>query len=91
MTISHMQFQRELAKKDIPTNTAYMLTLIFEQTIELAQQLTDQAKALVAMADNIQGFVNLHEETQRRVQRVERMGRPDGIEINSMMPDPEDK
>lgn len=81
------EFQRELQKRDIPPNIAYMLTLIYEQVGQLAKDVDTQSKVALSLAESMQGIVGLHEETQRRVKSLGR--RVEGVDVRSVANEPE--
>lgn len=77
------QFQKELQRRGISPENAYMFTLIYERLIAIGKDVEDNASALLAMANNMQNFVTLNEQTQQRITKVEKGQRPDGIEVKS--------
>jgi len=68
-----------------------MFAVIYERQIELSKQVDLCGKVMVELANSLKGFVDLHEQTQINLKKVMRGGRPDGIEVESVMNDPEDK
>jgi len=84
------EFVRELERRDIPKQTAYMLTLMFERQTEAEKQLLLCTKLLEGLVQTVANFTLLHEATQGQVQQLMRMGRPDGIEVHSVVNDPDE-
>lgn len=84
-------FQRELRKHGIDDHTAFMLTMVYEQVQEIGVRVNDCASVLLAMANTIKELTDLNEQTQKALRKVERGGRPDGIEVYSVRGDGDDK
>lgn len=87
------QFQKELQRRGIDPQNAFMFTLIYERMIHMAKEQEDAAKAILALANTISGFVELHEATEKKLRDVQRGNRPDGVEVfsESVVDDPDKK
>lgn len=87
------QFQKELQKRNISPENAFMFSLIYERLIHMAHEQESAAKAILAMAETISGFVELHEATEKKLESVRRGGRPDGVDVysESVVDDPDKK
>lgn len=86
------EFQRELRARGISNENAYIFTLIYERLIELNRRVDDNARATLAIANTIANFVQLNEAMEEKLRILARGGRPDGVEVSSVFPDPkEDK
>jgi intergrase/recombinase len=85
------EFQRELIKRNIEPNTAYMLTLLYERMGELIKQQDDTAKMLLLFAKNMQGLVVLNEQTQNNLKRLAVGRKVDGVDVYSVAIDPMEK
>lgn len=85
------EFQRELQKRNIDPQSAYMFTLVYERLIETQRELTTCTRLLSQMTDSMAGFVQLNEMQQGQIKQLLRHGRPDGIEIESVANDPNDR
>ena len=85
------EFQRELQKRDIPEQLAYVLTMMYEQVVEVAKQGDSAAKIMLEMANTMENLTLLHHDTQKKVFEFRRSDRDSGIDVHSVMPDPEDK
>jgi hypothetical protein len=83
------EFQRELRKRDIPPNVAYILTLLWERFVECEKTVETQAKITLDMANSMQGLVQLREMDQRELKRIARGLGADGIGVNSVANEPE--
>jgi hypothetical protein len=84
------EFQAILNRMDLPKEHAYVFTLLFERQTELAKQMDSASKVLVALADSVANFVELHERTQQGLTQLMRGGRPDGVDVytESVLDDP---
>lgn len=83
------QFQKELRDLGIEGKEAYVFTMIYERLIETENQLTTCARLISEMATSMEGFVRLNETQQRNVRMLLRGGRPDGVEVESVVNEPE--
>jgi hypothetical protein len=83
------EFQRELRKKDIPPNTAFMLTLVYERLAEVMKSQELLAKVCAELATNMKGLADLNEVNTKRMERLSRGLREDGIDIASVANEPE--
>lgn len=88
---SFNEFQRELIKREIPKNQAYMFTLIYERLVDTSQQLDEMARLLTTFADGMTKVITIQQADQRSlstlIKRVQ--GHTDGIEVKSVANDPE--
>lgn len=85
------EFQREIQKRDIPLQQAYIFTLIYERLAHMANEVEQTAKVVLMLANTVQGFVELNEETQKKMQRIARGMGADGVDVQSVMPDPDER
>ena len=84
------QFQKELKDLSIADNDAYIFTLIYERLIETENQLTMCAKLVNELAGSMRNVVELSAHQQKELRLFMRMGRPDGVEVESVINKPED-
>jgi hypothetical protein len=86
------QFKLELERRNIPPQEAYMFALIYERLIHMAGEIEAGARATLALANTIEGFVELHEATQGKLQQMMRGG-VEGVDVfsESVVDDPEKK
>jgi hypothetical protein len=89
--ITFNEFQRELQKRDIPDNVAYVLSMMYEQVIEVSKQGDMAAKIMLDMAKTMENLTLLHHDTQKKVYEFRRSDRDDGISVQSVANEPEDK
>lgn len=68
MSLTFNQFQKELQKRNIDPQLAYMLSVVFEQQVETAKQMDMCAKVIEELVKTVANFATLHEATQGRVQ-----------------------
>jgi hypothetical protein len=64
------EFQRELRAKGIEGPNAEVFTLIYERLVHMGNEIDNNAKALLALANSLRSFVTLHEVTQDRVMAI---------------------
>jgi hypothetical protein len=83
------EFQRELRKRDIPPNTAYMMTLIYERLAEVMKSQVALAEVCTQLAGNLQGLAELNEVNTRRLHNISRGIMADGVDVSSVANDPE--
>lgn len=86
MAMTFNEFQRELNKRNIDGHLAIVLTEMFAQQREVAEQLDQAVKIITALTETVANFAQLHEATTGRLrdltQRVN--GEHSGIEVNSV-------
>lgn len=88
--MSLMHFQKQLENRNIPKQEAYMFAMVYEQMIEMSKQLDMAASIIQQLVGTVQNFTALHAATQGKVAELMRRGRPDGVEVDSVINDPED-
>lgn len=81
--MTHMEFQRELAKRDIPQAQAMLMTMMYERIIDLSQQLDTCANLLNEFATAVKGFADLREQDQERLKKFMRRGEIEGVSVKS--------
>jgi len=86
-------YQRELQRRKVPENLAYLFTLQYEVIIEQQKQIDMLATLMGELTNSVQGFVNMREEDQRKFmeigKRIGGFGRTDGVEVESVGYDPD--
>jgi len=88
-SLTFNEFQRELRKKDIPPHVAFMLTLIYERLAEVMKSQEELARVCTGLAVNMSGLAELNEVNTKRMERLSRGLREDGIDIASVANEPE--
>jgi hypothetical protein len=89
-TMAFNEFQRELQKRQIPDNIAYIMTLMYEQMIEVTKQGDAAAKIMLEMATTMENLTLLHQDTQQKVFEFRRSDRDDAlIGVRSVANEPE--
>lgn len=83
------EFQRELQKRGIDPQNAYMFTLIYERLIQTEKMVTEAMTVLEALANSVKGVVDLHESTQKRVQDLIRGQHANDALVGSVAFDPD--
>lgn len=85
------QFQKELQKRGIKPQEAYMFTLVYERLLQISQEVEQSSKIVLEVVNSLQGLVQLNEVTQRQLARVSKGIFSDGIDVESVANDPETK
>lgn len=85
MSMTFMAFQKELQNRGIDGQTAYMLSLIYEQHIEVVKQVDAMATIIDALANTVGNVVELHRTTADRLVALKKMmtGEVDGVFVTS--------
>lgn len=89
MPATFNEFQRELNKIDMDPKIRYIFTLLYERFGQVLNDLEQVAKMQLAQAESMQGIVNLHEVTQKRVQQLAHGQAMDGVKVKSVANEPE--
>lgn len=87
--MSFMQFQRELENRQIPKQTAFMLATVYENVFEMSKQLDTLSSLLLKTVETMQGVVGSNEVVLAQAKRLREFGKEDGIDVTSVVPDPE--
>ncbi len=90
VTMTFMQFQKLLKDRGIDGHTAYILTIMYEQLIEMGKQLDMCANVTLATVETLENSVNLNEAVLQKVKGLRDFGKEDGIDVRSVVADPED-
>lgn len=79
------QFQKELRDRNIDRQTAYMLSVVYEQHIEVLKQVELMATILNSVVDTVASFAALHEATQGKVMDLNKMmtGEVEGVTVTT--------
>lgn len=88
-TLTFNQFQAALKRHNVDPKIGYFLTMLFERQTHMANELEQMAKVVLSMANSLQGFVELNEVMQKRVERISRGMSADGVDVASVLPAPE--
>lgn len=83
------EFQRELTKRNIPVNEAYMLTLVYEAVADISTQTEAMAKIVVELAQSIGQFADLSIQQEHVIQSLKRRLDGNGVSVQSVANDPE--
>ena len=90
MSMTFNQFQKELRTLGIPDKEAYVFTMIYERLIDVESQLLMCARVCDGLANTMASFVKLSETQQKELRLFMRAGRPDGVEVESVINKPEE-
>lgn len=86
MALSFNEFQRELQKRGIDGHLAIILTEMYEQQRETAEQLTQTTSILVSLVDTVSNFVSLNDAMNGRLQELQKRvsGEAEGVSLSSV-------
>ncbi len=94
MSLTFNEFQRELQKRNIDPNTAYMLTLVYERLGETVRIVEEMAKLTETFADSVARMVIMNQADQKTMSEMAKklgmVGRTPGVEVASVAHDPND-
>lgn len=86
------QFQKELVNRGIDGQVAFMLTVVYEQLIDLAQQQEEMAKLMVTFADGVSKVISMQQADQKHlgalIKKVGSHGKEDGVSVETVAHDP---
>lgn len=85
------EFQRELQKRGIKPAEAYMFTLVYERLIQVSREVEEGAKVVLSVVESLQNVVQLNDVMQRRLNQVARGIFTDGIDVESVANDPNER
>lgn len=85
------EFQRELQKRGIKPAEAYMFTLVYERLVQVSHEVEEGAKVILSVVESLQNVVQLNDVMQRRLNQVARGMFTDGVDIESVAHDPNEK
>lgn len=95
MTYTFNQFVAELEKKGMDKHNAYFFTLLYERLIETEKVVMEGANVINLLAEQLQRFTTLREQDIEQIkhirERMNELGKHDGIDIQSVANEPEDR
>ncbi len=83
------EFQRRLRDANLSPQAMFLFTHMFEVQVELSKQLDTAASLITALTETVSGFVALHESTQVKLKKLMEFGRTEGVDVHSVVNDPE--
>lgn len=85
MSLTFNQFQKQLRDQNIDARTAYFLSLMFEQHVEVLKQVDQMANIINSLADTVGNVVELHQVTKERVETMNKRlgGDYDGVSVST--------
>lgn len=85
MSLTFNQFQKQLRDQNIDPRTAYFLSLMYEQHVEVLKQVDQMATIINSLADTVGGVVELHAVTKERVETMNKRlgGIYDGVSVTT--------
>lgn len=86
--MQHNEFQRRLEDAHLSDQAMYLLSYLFESHKATMASVDRATTVMLAMANTIEGFVGLNEQTMLELRRLQR-GNQDAV-VESVRNDPED-
>lgn len=91
-SLTFNEFQRELRKRNIPEDHAFIFTLLYERFGEMQKEHEFMASICTSLADNMRGLVQLNEQNVNRIKRLSQgKGMVEGVDVDSVAIDPREK
>jgi hypothetical protein len=84
------EFNRRLEKCHLDEDTKYLMSHLFETVVELNKQMDSAASLLTEFARTIGNVVDLHGDTQAKVNKLMNRGKTEGVDVYSVRREPED-
>jgi hypothetical protein len=89
MAMTFNEFNKELTNRIQDPNIRWFFAYMFEVLVSHNTQMDEMAGLLLNLAEQQSKFAEFNAITQEKLKRVERRGRPDGIEVESVLNKPE--
>ena len=85
------EFQRRLQKCDFNRDAMHLLSHMFEVQVEFSKHLDLSTNLIARLVDRIAEISTINQGLIQGLKELQRRGMADGIEVHSVMPDPEDE
>ncbi len=84
-SLTFNQFQKELRDRGIDPKIGYMLSIVYEQQIEVNKQVMECMNVLTQLADTVGNVVELHAHTQEGLRALHKSvtGEVDGVHVST--------
>lgn len=82
------EFKRLLDKAEIPENMQIIFMSLYERFGEVLKQQELTGQCMVQFAEQLKGFVELREADSKRIQRIAKGQREEGVDVHSEAFDP---
>jgi hypothetical protein len=83
------EFMRELNKTDMDPQVKYFFAMLYERLGDVLKSNEETANVVLQMANSMQGFAELSEANSRRMQQLARGQNVDGVDVASVVNEPE--
>ena len=84
------EFMRRLDKTHLDRETKFLLIHMFEVQVEFSKYLDIMTDLVSKLADRVHVVADVGAETRNQVRELKRRGMADGIDVHSVVNDPED-
>jgi hypothetical protein len=90
MSMALMELKRELENRNIDRNVQYFIAALYEHQIALEQQFDEAAKVMLSMARSLEALVEANGSLQEKILKFVNRGSMPGVDVRSVLNDPED-
>jgi hypothetical protein len=84
------EFQRRLAKCEFNIEAQFLLSHMFEVQVEFSRAIDQITLLMEQLVNRMQEVMTINNETMRQLAELKRRGMMDGVDVHSVVPDPED-
>jgi len=92
MALGFNEFQKELQKRKIDPQSAYVFTLLYERLIQTNQTVEEMAKLVTQFADSLATMVKMSQADQQTLgaiaKKVGHVGKDPNVTVESVAYDP---
>lgn len=85
------EFQRELLKREIKPQEAFLFTMMYERMGQMATEIEQCTQLILSMANSLQGVVGLQGAQAEQLRQIMRGRKPDGVDVMSVANDPSER
>jgi hypothetical protein len=84
------EFNRRLEKADLSPEAGFLLIHMFEVQVEFSRYLDQTTDLMEKLASRLMDMSAINADLIKQVRELKRRGMMDGIDVHSVVPDPED-
>lgn len=88
--MQYNEFQRRLAKCEFNIEAQFLVSHMFEVQVEFSRYLDQTTELMEKLAGRLMDMSTLNNDLIREVKELKRRGMMDGVDVHSVVPDPED-
>lgn len=84
------EFQRRLAKCELNIEAQFLVSHMFEVQVEFSRYLDQTTELMERLAGRLMDMSTINADLIKQVRELRRRGMMDGVDVHSVVPDPED-